>query len=249
MIIEYKFTTQDGREIEGMRTELDRNYPDEEQALVLIADDESDTGGYFELNLRKDEAGRLTGGGYMAEYDSEDDSEPAYINTDIMLDVTEHDFDETLRKANETLRPFGKRIVADYDGEGYWAIASTDMDGSNPDYYAEGDFEHEVQGDINECLVHVLARVKNPEQCKEPMEKYKVTIIFGEYAAKAYCNGGVEEMAEHMSEGQLTVREFDTEAERRAYIMGIDDSDGWLGAAVLSKEDAESETVKQLLDE
>ena len=76
-----------------------------------------------------------------------------------------------------------------------------------------------------------------------------MTIIFGEYAAKAYCNGGVEEMAEHMSEGQLTVREFDTEAERRAYIMGIDDSDGWLGAAVLSKEDAESETVKQLLDE
>jgi hypothetical protein len=83
----------------------------------------------------------------------------------------------------------------------------------------------------------------------ETMGKYKATIVFGEYAAKAYCNGGIEEMAEHMAEGQLTVREFDTEAERRAYIMGIDDSDGWLGAAVLSKEDAESETVKQLLDE
>ena len=81
------------------------------------------------------------------------------------------------------------------------------------------------------------------------MEKYKATIIFGEYAAKAYCNGGVEEMAEHMGEGQLTVREFDTEAELWAYIMGIDDSDGWLGATVLSKEDAECETVKQLLDE
>lgn len=171
MIIEYKFTTQDGREIEGMRTELDRNYPDEEQALVLIADDESDTGGYFELNLRKDETGRLTGGGYMAEYDSEDDSEPAYINTEIMLDVKEHDFDETLRKANETLRPFGKRIVADYDGDGYWAIASTDMDGSNPDYYAEGEFEHEVMGDINECLVHVLARVKNPELWRQGQDK------------------------------------------------------------------------------
>lgn len=52
-----------------------------------------------------------------------------------------------------------------------------------------------------------------------------------------------------LGEGQLTVREFDTEAERWAYIMGIDDSDGWLGAAVLSKEDAECETVKQLLDE
>jgi hypothetical protein len=171
MIIEYKFTTQDGREIEGMRTELDRNYPDEEQALVLIADDESDTGGYFELNLRKDEQGRLTGGGYMAEYDSENDSEPAYVNTDIMLDVTEHDFDEVLREANEKLRPFGKKIVVDYDGEGYWSVGSTDMDGSNPDYYAEGEFEHEVWGDINECLVHVLARVKNPELWQQVQDK------------------------------------------------------------------------------
>jgi len=171
MIIEYKFTTQDGREIEGMRTELDRNYPDEEQALVLIADDESDTGGYFELNLRKDEAGRLTGGGYMAEYDSEDDSEPAYINMEITLEVTEHDFDETLRKANETLQPFGKRIVTDYDGECYWSVGSTDMDGSNPDWYVEADFEHEVRADINECLVHVLARVKNPELWQQGQDK------------------------------------------------------------------------------
>jgi hypothetical protein len=171
MIIEYKFTTQDGREIEGMRTELDRNYPDEEQALVLIADDESDTGGYFELNIRKDKDGRLTGGGYMAEYDSEDDSEPAYVNTDIMLDVTEHDFDEVLREANETLQPFGKRIVTHDDGAGYWSVGSTDMDGSNPDYYAEGEFEHEVMGDINECLAHVLARVKNPELWQQVQDK------------------------------------------------------------------------------
>lgn len=79
--------------------------------------------------------------------------------------------------------------------------------------------------------------------------KYKVTIIFGEYAAKAYMNDGVEGIRDHYGEGQLTVREFDTEAEKKAYIMGIDDSDGWLGAAVLSDEDAESETVKELLDE
>lgn len=79
--------------------------------------------------------------------------------------------------------------------------------------------------------------------------KYKVTIIFGEYAAKAYMNDGVEGIRDHSDKGQLTVREFDTEAEKKAYIMGIDDSYGWLGAAVLSDEDAESETVKELLDE
>ena len=80
------------------------------------------------------------------------------------------------------------------------------------------------------------------------MEKYKVTVIFGEYAAKAYCSGGLEEMEELYDEGQLTVREFDTKAECDAYIKGIDDADGWLGAAILSDEDAESETVKRLLD-
>ena len=167
MIINFKFTSQDGREIEGMRTELDRNYADEETALVFIPNMKSDTGGYFELNLRKDEQGHFTGGGYVCEYDSEDDSQESYINTDIELEVIEHDFDETLAKANEKLRPFGKKIVVDYDGEGYFAIGSTDMDGSNADYYAEGEFEHEVQADIWECLAHVLARVQNPEQWQQ----------------------------------------------------------------------------------
>ena len=77
----------------------------------------------------------------------------------------------------------------------------------------------------------------------------KILQMFFDGKRWAYVNGGVEEMSEHMSEGQLTVREFDTEAERRAYIMGIDDSDGWLGAAVLSDNDAESDIVKELLDE
>lgn len=80
-------------------------------------------------------------------------------------------------------------------------------------------------------------------------KKFKVTVIFGEYAAKAYIVDGVEGIREHYGEGQLTVKEFDTEAERRAYIAGIDDADGWLGSSVLSDEDAESETVKELLDE
>ena len=162
-----------------MRTELDRNYDDEETALVFIHNDESDTGGYFELNLRKDKQGHFTGGGYVCEYDCEEDSEPAYINTDIELEVIEHDFDETLREANEKLRPFGKRIVTDYDGECYWAVGSTDLDGGNPDYYVDGDFEHEVQPHIWECLAHVLAR-NDPNMAKPvamPMEKPKVWVV------------------------------------------------------------------------
>lgn len=172
MIIRFKFTSFDGQEIEGMRTELDRNYPDEETALILVEDEHhADTEGYFELNIRKDEQGRLTQEGYVAEYESSDEAETAHITELTLLEVVEHDFDETLREANETLQPFGKRIVTDYDGEGYWSVGSTDMDGSNPDYYAEGEFEHEVRDDINECLAHVLARVKNPELWQQVQDK------------------------------------------------------------------------------
>ena len=79
--------------------------------------------------------------------------------------------------------------------------------------------------------------------------KYKMTVIFGEYAVKAYMSDGVEGIEEHLDEGKLLVREFDTEAECKAYIMGIDDADGWLGSAILSEKDAECETIKKLLEE
>lgn len=180
MIINFKFTSKDGQEIEGMRTELDRNYDDEETALVLIQNEESDTGGYFELNIYKHKNGSLISDGYVCEYDCEEDSKPAYINNDIKLTVTEHDFDETLTKANEKLKPFGKRIVVDYDGECYWAVGSTDMDGGHPDYYVDADFEHEVQAHIWECLAHVLAKVNDPNLARPvavPMEKPKVWVV------------------------------------------------------------------------
>ena len=55
-------------------------------------------------------------------------------------------------------------------------------------------------------------------------------------------------LCEFIDEGQLVRMTFDTLAERRAYISGIDDADGWLGSAVLEDSDAESERVKALLD-
>jgi len=172
MIIRFKFTSFDGQIVEGMRTELDRNYPDEETALIFVEDEHhADTEGYFELNIRKDKDGQLTQDGYVAEYESSDEAETAHITELTLLEVTEHDFDETLREANETLQPFGKRIVVDYDGEGYWSVGSTDMDGDNPDCYVDGDFEHEVQGSIYECLAHVLARVKNPKKLQQGQDR------------------------------------------------------------------------------
>lgn len=81
--------------------------------------------------------------------------------------------------------------------------------------------------------------------------KFKAVVIFGETAANAY---GWEDMKKMCSlvregEGSLSVREFGTEAERNAYILGIDDADGWLGAAVLSDKDARKKCVRNLLNE
>lgn len=41
MIINYKFTSFDGQIIEGMRTEFDRNYDDEETAIFFVEDRKS----------------------------------------------------------------------------------------------------------------------------------------------------------------------------------------------------------------
>lgn len=172
MILKIKFKSAGGYEYETLRTEWDRNYEDESTAMVFVESEEDDFDGYYEVNMMKDADGKLTGSGYVCVYDSEDDTAPSSIIHDAELHLTEHGFDETLREANETLRPFGKRIFADYDGDsGYWSVGSTDMDGGNPDYYVDADLEHEVRGHITECLAHVLARVKNPDLWQQGQDR------------------------------------------------------------------------------
>jgi len=84
-------------------------------------------------------------------------------------------------------------------------------------------------GDDDELMI---SKVDNVAECG-----YEVVIVFGEYCAKAYMNEGFEGMRNHLDEGSLVRRVFDTRAERDAYIKGIDDSDGWLGAAVMDRAD------------
>lgn len=81
-------------------------------------------------------------------------------------------------------------------------------------------------------------------------KKYTVVVVFGEEAANAYGRGDMKRMYEHIRSynGTLTKRTFDTEAERKAYIRGIDDADGWLGSAVLLDADAKKRTVRELLN-
>lgn len=62
-------------------------------------------------------------------------------------------------------------------------------------------------------------------------KKFEVIVVFGESAAKAYREAW--ECEEPISESKLeelgcvTRRSFATEAERAAYLMALEDSDGW----------------------
>ena len=62
-------------------------------------------------------------------------------------------------------------------------------------------------------------------------KKFDVVVVFGESAARAYREAW--ECEEPVSESKLeelgcVVRHsFDTEAERSAYLMALEDSDGW----------------------
>ena len=81
--------------------------------------------------------------------------------------------------------------------------------------------------------------------------KFKAVVIFGEAAAYAYGWNYIKMMCSLVRQGDasLSVREFDTEAERAAYILGIDDAGGWQAAAVLSDKDARNKCVRNLLNE
>ena len=162
MIIKFEFTDKFGHKYDGMRTEFDRNYDDEETAIFFV-DNDYDANAYFEVNIRKNEEGKPMAEGYVCDYASYDDCEPDNIINDIRLDVTLHDFDDILAKANKSLLQFGKEIVLEYDGEMYWAVGTQSKAKGKIKWYAENDFDTEVATDINECWAHTLAMAKAKE--------------------------------------------------------------------------------------
>ena len=80
-------------------------------------------------------------------------------------------------------------------------------------------------------------------------KKFKVVVVFGEEATNAYGWDDYERMCRLLKQGDGTLMEseFDTEAERDAYIKGIDDAKGWIDASVLSDEAARKKCLRQLI--
>lgn len=61
---------------------------------------------------------------------------------------------------------------------------------------------------------------------------HTVTIIFGDAAVRAF-NNGERSRAELQNLGDIVERTFSSKIEANAYLMGIDDADGWLDSMVL----------------
>lgn len=69
--------------------------------------------------------------------------------------------------------------------------------------------------------------------------KEVVTIVFGEEAVDAYYDCGLKglQAAIENGDGRVVKREFDTKEEAQAYLLGIDDMDGWLAYAEIEEDD------------
>lgn len=116
------------------------------------------------------------------------------------------------------------------DGFLYCTLLEGDADGLKP----------EKDGKYMLCICDVIWQVLTPA-------KYKAYVLFGDDICIAYNNGSLEELLND-PEGKcfdITVREFETEAERDAYLLGINDHEDWVGHAVLT-EKFDSEDIKLL---
>lgn len=79
--------------------------------------------------------------------------------------------------------------------------------------------------------------------------EHTLYIVFGEQALSAYDNG-IEELRKQLIEdphiGLVLKRGFATEAEKNAYLKGVEDSQDWYGYAVVPDEDVEK--ISDLID-
>ena len=66
---------------------------------------------------------------------------------------------------------------------------------------------------------------------------FKTYIIFGKVLTRSYDNYGVKGLKTHLDDGEIKLREFSTEEERRAYLNGLEDAMGWEEWALVEDKD------------
>lgn len=116
MLIEVSFKSSLGFDYHKIVTELDRNYDDEGYALIFIDSQESRFGGYYEVNILKDDNGNLKEeDAYVNGFDFKEDTEPCETINDVKVKITYQDFDNIVKKCKDKLAQIGNRLVIDYD--------------------------------------------------------------------------------------------------------------------------------------
>ena len=91
---------------------------------------------------------------------------------------------------------------------------------------------------VYECIEKQLGLDEEPE---EP-EKVKCAVVFGTRATHRYDEQDFEGLHEvcRDGDGSIVIREFDTEAERKAFIEGIEAGDGWCDYMEVDQTDIEN---------
>lgn len=155
MILNYKFTASNGKVIEGMRTEFDRDYRDEGTAIFFIDNDENPDG-YYEFNLMKDDDGKLMAEAYVAEYPDSDAVNPDNLIEDVEVQLVLHDFDNTLKLANALLYTYQLVIVLDYEPESdLWSIGYEHFGKDDLQYDSNANRAEELDDMIRELALRL----------------------------------------------------------------------------------------------
>jgi hypothetical protein len=79
-------------------------------------------------------------------------------------------------------------------------------------------------------------------------EKFRCAVVFGSRATSRYDDQDFEGLHEVCRDGvgSVTIREFDTEAERKAFIEGIEAGDGWCDYIEVDQTDIENVTFDDI---
>ena len=96
-------------------------------------------------------------------------------------------------------------------------------------------------GDIDIALSRVLRKRLLTEDHDEP-QKFKCAVVFGHRATRRYDEQDFEGLHEvcRDGDGSIVIQEFDTEAERKAFIEGIEAGDGWCDYMEVDQTDIEN---------
>jgi len=85
-------------------------------------------------------------------------------------------------------------------------------------------------------------------QSGQESQKFKCAVVFGSRATRRYDEQDFEGLHEvcRDGDGSIVIREFDTEAERKAFIEGMEAGDGWCDYMEVDQTDIENVTFDDI---